>query len=109
MTTQHTPGPWKLRSWRDHLLGRGVDVIVDDRIVAECRAQNGAELASCEADAALISAAPDLETALANLLHTRGRGCNCKNVVAVCGVGHTCDECAARAALAKACGKAVSP
>ena len=57
--SEHTKGPWTLAPF-----GRGVDVISDDdcgpRIIAECKARNGSELESCEANARLIAAAPSL-------------------------------------------------
>ena len=60
---EYTKGPWKLAPF-----GRGVDVISDDdcgpRIIAECKARNGSELESCEANARLIAAAPELLEAI---------------------------------------------
>lgn len=63
MTEKHTPGEWVLEPF-----GRGVAVVNGDRIIAECKARNGSELASCEANARLIAAASDLLAACRDLI-----------------------------------------
>ncbi len=59
MEAKHTPGPWTVQRY-----GRGFDVLREGRIIADCKAQSGADLPSCEANARLIAAAPALLEAL---------------------------------------------
>lgn len=58
----------------------------------------------CSEVANQCASAPDLLTALQDMLQTRGGRCGCSAVRAVCGPLGKCDECRARNVIAKATG-----
>ena len=60
---EHTPGEWTLQQY-----GRGAMVVVGERLIADCKAARGSELASCEANARLIVAAPKMSALLREAL-----------------------------------------
>jgi hypothetical protein len=72
------------------------EIFCDDGLVCEC--SNGARAAQIVRE---HNAHALLVDALRNLLHTRGKGCNCVNVKKVVPDAQ-CDECVAKAAIAAA-------
>ena len=68
MSTQHTPGPWKATYWHDEDTDQGGwDISVNGHLLPLCDMEtDGSD--DIEANARLISAAPDLLEALKGLL-----------------------------------------
>ena len=95
MKATHTPGPWKAGGFENIVVNSADGFTI---VACPCGSPDAA-IAEIKANAALISAAPELLSALAELLalgeSDHHHGC-------------TCDECkafaAARAAIAKAKG-----
>lgn len=93
--SKHTPGPWEAKGWRVfHSLGQW-----NIGVVCFTATNNKSRTPRAAADAQLISAAPDLLTALAGLEYPGEPGRYCDHAA------EPCPRCeAARAAIAKARG-----
>lgn len=72
MTDKHTPGPWHIRKIeRSGIVGFTVDTKDSEIEICEIYPKPQSQVAVKQANARLISAAPDLLVALENLLSAR--------------------------------------